>query len=152
MTVIAKGYTTLLLEGVAQHLEDNGLGRYIPDTEPLAVYASTDLAIVLKNTPAQPAKVITLGTYSPVDSPELAWSTVQVQFKFRAPHTECDDIADAVWNLMHRARYLDLVAGYPAISHVHRVSSIPLGEDSNGWAERSDNYTFGAQRQPTHPA
>jgi hypothetical protein len=147
-----KGYTTLLLEGVAHHLASNGLGQYIPDTVPDAVYGAADVAIVLKNTPAFPPRVITLGAYSPQDHPHLAWSTVQVQFKFRAPHTECDDIADAVWDLMQHARYLELVAGYPAISSVQRVSSIPLGEDQNGWAERSDNYTLGAQRQPIHPA
>ncbi|HEX9228367.1 MAG TPA: minor capsid protein [Arthrobacter sp.] len=146
MTDIPKGYTTLLLEGVAQHMEDNGLGRYIPDTDLDSVYAATDLAIVLKTVPAAPARLITLNTYSPQDSPVLPWSQVQVQFRVRAPHTECDDIADFIYGMFHRKRYLSLVAGYSTISSVHRVSSIPLGNDPNGWAERSDNYEFGAQR------
>lgn len=147
-----KGYTTRLLEGVAQYLASNGLGHYIPDTSPDQVYGADDVAIALKNTPAFPVRVITLGTYSPQDHPHLAWSTVQVQFKVRALDTECDDIADAIYNLFHGARYLGLAAGYPAISSVQRVSSIPLGEDTNGWAERADNYTFSAQRQAAHPA
>jgi hypothetical protein len=141
-----KGYTTLLLEGVARRLAHNGLGHYIPDTSPDEVYGADDVAIALKHTPAFPTRVITLGTYTPVDHPHLAWSTVQVQFKIRALHTECDDIADAIRDLFHGARYLELVEGHPAISSVQRVSSIPLGEDTNGWAERADNYTFGGQR------
>lgn len=148
---ISKGYTTLLLEGVAQHLEDHGIGRYIPDSEPLTAYAPTDLAIILKSVPATPARLISLNTYSPTDHPHLAWSMVQVQFRVRAPSTECDDIADAIYDLFQHARYLPLVAGYPAVSSVIRVSSIPLGEDPNGWAERSDNYEVRAQRVP-HPA
>lgn len=147
-----KGYTTLLLEGVALYLAQHGAGQYIPDTVAGGVYTADDLAIVLKQVPAFPPRLITLNTYSPTDDAHLAWSTVQVQFRFRAPNTECDDIADFVYSLFHQKSYLELVAGYPAISHIHRVSSIPLGEDSNGWAERSDNYTFGAQRTPTHPA
>lgn len=145
MTVIAKGYTTLLLEGVAQRLEDNGIGRYIADTDP-SVYEPNDLAIILKDVPAAPARIITLNTYSPQDSAVLPWSEVQVQFRVRAPNTECDDIADAIYGLFHRSRYLDIVSGYSPISSVHRVSSIPLGNDANGWAERTDNYQFGAQR------
>lgn len=150
--MIEKGYTTLLLEGVAQRLEDNGVGRYIPDTDQESVYAADDLAIVLQDVPASPARLITLNTYSPTDHPHMAYGTVQVQFRVRGFNTECDDIADAIYNLFHQARYMDIVAGYPAISYSGRVSSIPLGRDPNGWSERSDNYEFHAQRQAVQPA
>src|SRR6059058_2885592 len=131
---LAKGFTTLLLEGVAQMLHDNGIARYIPDTDLTSVYLAEDRAVTLKSVLAFPARLITLGTYTPVDDPVLTVGSVQVQFRFRAPGTENDDMADAVFDLFHGASYLPLVADHPAVSAVSRVSSIPLGEDTNGWA------------------
>jgi hypothetical protein len=152
LAALPKGFTTLLLEGVARMLDDNGIARYIPEEDTTSVYLPDDRAVTLKNVLAAPARLITLGTYTPTDDEVLAVGMVQVQFRFRAPGTENDDMADAVFDLFHGARYLPLVAGKPAISSVSRVSSIPLGEDTNGWAERSDNYKMSfSRRTSNHP-
>lgn len=145
------GWTHDLLVGLAQLLEDNGLGRYI-DEEDDSVFVSDDTAIVLKEMPPSPDRAIVLNTYSPVDDPVLGMGTVMVQFRFRGARnlvTDSDTLADAVFDLLQGSRYLNLIPGTPPISRAKRQTSLDLGADGNNRWERTDNYElFGARSTP----
>lgn len=135
-----------VLKGFARILDDNGLGRYIDEeADPLAVFGPHDTAIILKNVPSDPDQVIVLNAYGSNDDAVFAMGSLMVQVRVRG--AACDDLADAIFDLMHGARYVRLVPGEPAVSHILRQSSLQIGEDGNGRQERTDNYEiFGANR------
>lgn len=142
-------WTSDLVRGLARHLQANGIGRYIEDDDLESVFASTDTALVAKTLPPSPDRVIALNTYSPTDDPVLPNGSIMVQVRFRGRRGDVydvDDLGDAVFDLLHGARYLDLIPGQPAISRVHRQSSLQIGEDGNGRMERTDNYELFGSR------
>ena len=144
-------WTNALLVGLAQCLDDNGLGRFIPEDED-SVFVRDDTGIILKEMPPSPDRAIVLNTYSPVDDPVQGMGSVMVQFRFRGSRKsvlDADGLADDVFDLLHGARYLDLIPGQPAFSYVIRKSSLDLGADGNDRWERTDNYEFFGARTTT---
>ena len=155
--ITPKGFTTRMLEGLATRLGDAGIGRWIPD--PDTPYEATDIAIVTNGLPITPDQSISLTAYLTVEQASNAISDMRVQIRFRgsprAPNAS-NDLADAVFDNLHGARYVDLNTGQPGFRQVKRVSSLPMGEDMNGRAERVDNYEFSgvrytANRPNKHP-
>lgn len=151
--ITQKGFTTKALEGLAARLGDAGIGRWIPDPDTL--YDVDDIAIVTSGLPVSPDQVISLTAYLTADDTVTAVSDVRVQLRFRGPQratNAANDIADAVFENLHGARYVDLGTGQPAFRLVQRISSLPMGEDKNGRAERVDNYEFsGVRHTPNRP-
>lgn len=148
-----KGFTTKMLEGLAARLGAAGIGRWEPD--PNIPYSPTDTAIVTNGVPASPDLMISLTAYLTDDQVGSANSDVRVQVRVRGGPwhpNEANDIADAVFENLHGARYVDLDTGQPGFRLVKRVSSLPMGEDKNGRTERSDNYEFsGVRYTPNRP-
>lgn len=142
-------WTSELVRGLARLLQDSGIGKYIEEDDDESVFTQTDTAVVLKTLPPSPDRVIALNTYSPVDDLVLPHGSIMVQFRFRGRRgdvNDVDDLGDAVFDLLHGARYLDLIPGQPAISRAARKSSLQIGADGNGRMERTDNYElFGAR-------
>lgn len=150
---IPKGFTTLMLEGLAARLGAAGIGRWEPD--PAVPYLPDDVAIVTNAVPSAPDRAISLTAYLTDDAVGTAVSDVRVQIRFRGgPRSpnEANDLADAVFTNLHGARYVDLGTGQPGFRLAQRVSSLPMGEDKNGRSERSDNYEFsGVRYTPNRP-
>ena len=141
-----KAFTTLMIEGLAQLLHENNLGEYPPDDGPFTGVAP---AIMLKKMPQLPDEIIALNPYGNNDG-ILRMGTISVQIRARgtADPMRCEDILDPIFDLLHDARYLALVPGYPAFSLVTRKSTTSMGVDGNGRWERADNYAFFGQRKP----
>ncbi len=137
------GWTSRLLTGLAEHLQTAGVGLW----RPTGVYQPADTAIVIRNIPQSPDRVITLAAY-PVgqDAQGLADHTSGVQIRVRAgvDPRECDDLADAVYDLLDSAAGL-VFGGIPVVQ-MWRQSYTPLGQDSNSRWERSENYYVQAMR------
>lgn len=134
-------YTTDLLAGVAAQLSAAGIGVY--HTDPTIPYQDTDTAIVLKTMPATPNRCIVLnlyGTGAPED-PQTAVSQLGLQVRCRGlpnPVTDVNDLADAVFLLLHGKQHQQY--GSVHANQINRVSTIPMGQDSNKRQEHADNY------------
>lgn len=141
-------FTTDLLSGIAQLLEDTGQGTW----KPTGAYATDDpTPIIIKSVPASPDRVITLSEYSVSDDPTLSDSVKGLQVRFRAgrdPRT-VDDMADDAFDVLHGLQGVELSTGV-LIVQSYRQSSALLGADDNGRHERSDNYYLTVHRPSTH--
>lgn len=144
-------FTTELLKGIARLLSDSGIGEWSED--PQHVYTGALPAIILKRVPADPDTVIVLSAYGDTDHEYLPMGDVSVQVRARGPRnspTGPDDILDAVFDLLHNARYVPLVSGAPPVSRIHRKSSVPMGVDGNNRWESADNYKVACARPTTN--
>lgn len=141
------GWTTNLITGLAEYLAANGVGTWRPS----GTYASGETAITVRGVPAQPDRLITLSAY-PLDAgyPGLADTTVGVQFRLRGTTDPrvCDDLADALFDLLDSATHLTL--GGVHVVLVLRRSYTSLGFDANERWERSENYALDAMRPTQH--
>lgn len=140
-------FTTDLLAGVAQYLEDGAVGTW----KATGTYVLADPnPIVIAAVPASPDRVITLTAYSVDDDEQLADSTQGLQVRCRGtsdPRT-ASDLDDAVFDRLHAAGPLTL-GGVPVVG-IRRVSSAPLGPDGNGRHEISSNYYITVARPSQH--
>jgi len=139
------GWTSRLIAGMAQHLDDGGVGVY----RPTGKYTSDEIAIVDRAIPPEPDRVITLATYPVSSPPGMADITVGVQVRIRGTTDPrvCDDIADAVFDLLDSAFRLTL-NDIPVVQ-IYRQSYTSLGQDGNQRWESSQNYYVDAMR-PTN--
>jgi hypothetical protein len=131
-----------LLDGLAQHLADAGIGSWRPDS----AYTAGETAIVLNVVPAAPDRAITLHLYRDEPVPGLTDLTGAVQIRMRTgpdPH-DLADLADAVYQLLHESG--PHVWGLATVTKLWRDSTAPLGQDPLGRLERSDNYYFRGHR------
>lgn len=131
-----------LLAGLAQHLADNGIGAWRPDT----AYADGETAIVLNIVPPQPDQAITLGLYLDEPVPGLTDLTAAVQIRMRTgpDPNELADLADAVYQLLHESG--PHVWGVAYVTTIWRDSVAVLGQDQLGRLERADNYYLRGHR------
>lgn len=141
---MADGWTTQLLNGLAEHLAAADIGSWRPDAGD--VFEPGDTAIVIRDIPAQPDRLITLAAYPVSGMPGLADVTVGVQVRLRAGRnpSACDDLADAIYELLDGAHSLRLRG--VAVVQIRRQSYTSLGADSGGRWERSENYYIDAMR------
>ncbi|RGC68422.1 hypothetical protein C5N14_13630 [Micromonospora sp. MW-13] len=137
------GWTSRLLTGLAEHLAAAGVGVW-RDT---GVYDPAQTGIVIRSVPPSPDRLITLAAY-PVGSanPGVADHQLGVQIRVRAgaDPRDCDDLADAVYDLLDGAAGLTLRG--IAVVQVWRQSYTSLGDDSNGRWSRSENYYLDTMR------
>jgi hypothetical protein len=139
-------WTRTLIEGLAQLLDDAGIGTfdptgaaYSPTTTPPPIYLGGGL-------PSAPDRAVSLAAYSPVDEPSNAEVTQPVQFLIRATPDVRTLWAfeDAIFDLLHGRG--DFTAGGVPIILARRMSAVPLGQDDARRWQASHNYYFRAVR------
>lgn len=142
---VGDGWTSRLIAGLAQHIADAGIGVWRPP--PGAAYAAGEVGILDRAVPPVPDRVITLAMYPVGQAYQgLADVTVGVQIRTRGTTDPrvCDDLADALYDLLDSASGLRL--GGIAVVQLYRQSYASLGQDNNNRWERSDNYYVDAMR------
>lgn len=132
--------TAALLEGIAQHLDAEGVADW-PTTG-----APVTKMVTLKALPATPDLAVSLSVYDVEDDLRLPHVVLFVQARCRgtsAVRTSVDDLADDVFDALHGQRF---TAGGYAVQQCRRISVAPLGADDNGRHERADNYELVVSR------
>jgi len=142
------GWTTDLLSGLAQHLDDNGIGTYRSDG---SAYLTAETAICVRSIPSEPDRLVTLAGYPVSDPVRVSDVTVGLQVRVRGTTDPdvCEGIADAVRDLWHGHEALVLPGGIYVVQIV-RKSYTSLGQDASGRWEASHNYHIDAMRQTTN--
>ncbi|WUI02108.1 minor capsid protein [Spirillospora sp. NBC_00431] len=146
-------WTNDLLTGLAEHLAANGVASWYP-TGAFPV-APPLPPVALRSLPDEPDRAYSLDAYAEVDTEDAGLSdvttAVQLQSRGKDPG-DCDDVADAVWEVLHGARMLTLGSGAAAVyvSLIYRRSTARLGTDGHGRYERSCNYYVLASRPNSH--
>lgn len=149
------GFTTDLFAGVAQLLDDAGVGtwradgRYTNGTGALLA-GITEPVIVRTSVPSAPDRVITLTPYGVADDIDQADSVQGLQVRTRGTKDPrvVEDIDDAVFDALHSLS--DVVIGGVFVLLIERRSTTSLGVDANGREERSSNYYLTLTRPSTH--
>lgn len=139
------GWTSDLLAGLAQYLDDKNVAVWRPN--PGDVYQPAETGIVIRAIPDKPDRLITLATYVVDDRPGMQEQTVGLQIRVRglprAPG-DCDDLADAVFEQLDSIGHATW--GGVEIVDCYRQSHASLGADGmHRWA-RSENYYVDAMR------
>lgn len=137
-------FTTDLLAGVAQLLEDEGVATWNPAG---AYPADARRPIMMGVVPSGPDEVLTLTAYGITDDPSLSDSVHGMQVRGRAgrdPRT-VDALLDDVFDVLHGLHGVDLPGGI-RLELALRRSWTPLGADDNSRHERSDNYALTVHR------
>ena len=139
------GFNSDLMTGFAVLFEENGLGVF--DTA--GIYSPESTGIFLGLTPDQPDRAITLMSY-PVDDSDLTVVTTGLQIKIRGRRDprEVEDVADAVYGLLHNKSHY--VIGNIRVDLSWRQSGAWIGQDGNQRIERSENYYLYAERDAPH--
>jgi hypothetical protein len=143
---VGDGWTSRLIAGLVQHLEDNAVGAY----RPTGAYTVNEVAICQRLIPPAPDRAITIADY-PVDShPGMADITVGVQIRVRGTTDPrvCADIGDAIFDLLDSATHLQW--GGISVVQIYRQSYTSLGQDANGRWESSHNFYVDAMRPTTN--
>lgn len=149
-------WTTRLLDGMAAYLAAGGAGTW----DPGGVFDpdATVPVITRRSLPARPDRAIALAVYVDVDAEDADLNDViagvQVRSRGTTDPDDVEDVADAVWQLLHGARMLTLGAGAEAVhtTLIRRQSSARLGVDELGRFERSCNYyVYAARPSPWRP-
>ncbi|MFF4672287.1 minor capsid protein [Streptomyces sp. NPDC001279] len=129
-------YTTDLVEGLAELLDEQGIGTYGRPDEP---YPSEGTAIVIGFMPAVPDSVLCLTPYPVEDTGGTdAITAVQVRMRAGRDPREVYALADTVCDLLHGREHFRL-RGLP-VALMWRQSEGQLGLDSTGRMEMSANY------------
>lgn len=135
------GWATDLLTGLAEHIDDAGIGTY----EATAAYnpASTTPVITFQSLPDQPVSAIALAYFSSGGTGGVT-AAVQLHIRGTEDPTSPDALADALWTLLDNAS--GLLLGGVHVALMYRQTSAPLGIDSFGRWTRSDTYLLIADR------
>lgn len=136
-------WTSDLLTGIAQYLEDQGVGVYKPGE----AYASSDIAIVIGTVPPSPDRCIVLTDYDPDGGNSSGDVTPRVQVRCRGLRNDplsAIDIASSVRDALDGLA--SVTFGQVVVSQINHSSGVPLGIDGNQRHERSDNYDIQARR------
>jgi hypothetical protein len=137
------GFTSRLLAGMAQHLQTAGLGTWSPS----GVYTVGQTGITIRAVPDSPDRLITLAAYPlGTNLPGMADHLLGVQVRLRAgpDPRDCDDLADAVFDLLDGVS--GLVWGGIPVKSISRRSYTSMGQDGSRRWERSENYEIDAMR------
>jgi hypothetical protein len=133
-------FTTDLLRGLAQFLNDQGIGVvYKPD----GGYVAGDTGVFFKGLPTSPNRVVAISAYGATDEAKIALSHLRVQFWFRGnpdDSLDVDDLGDAVFQAMQGLEHQTF--GTAHVVQALRVSSVQLGIDGSKRSERTDNYAL----------
>lgn len=131
-----------VLTSLCIYLEAAGIGTY----RPVGEFQPDETALSLKRLPANPDRAIAVNAYGSSDSITLPVAVISIQLRFRAPgvRTDVDDMADAVFPLLHGRHHFPM--GDLKVSRAHRLNFASLGVDDNHREERVDNYELLFQR------
>lgn len=146
-------WTSWLLLGLAEHLAANSLGAWRPT--PGDVYLESEVAIVIRDIPPVPDRLITLATYPVSTGPtNLSDFTIGVQARIRGtvdPQV-CDDIGSELFDLLDSSgrQIWGTGAKQVAIVDVWQQTAGSLGKDSLGRWEASSNFYVQAMRPTIH--
>lgn len=147
---LASGFQTLFLEGLAAYI---AAGNIEMTWNASGQYTSTQTGIFLGNVPPQtPLRVVTLTTYGVYDHPAHSDDIVGLQVRCRAEGKnmrKSDDMADAIFNLLHGKTALELSTGI-VITQIVRKSAGSLGQDVNGLWSNVQNFYATTWRPSTH--
>lgn len=133
--------TNDLLDGVARMLQTAGVGNYTPP------YATTDTGIYFSLMPAGSEAIppgtdrcIVLTAYALTDSAANPWTQWRLQVRTRGSSDPFDvnTLSDQVYALLEAAG--PVTFGTASVSQILRVSSIPMGQDTNRRWEQSQNF------------
>lgn len=134
-------YETDLLQGLAQRLEDQGVGVYRSDG---SAYADEDTAVVFGQMPDKPHRCVSLATYPLTDEPREALSMVAVNIRARGlprDYLDAVNLGDAVFQAVHGLTGVQY--GTCWVIQILRRTSVPMGTDPidphHRW-EISSNY------------
>ena len=140
-------FTTTFMDGVAQYLENAGVGVFHSSG---VGYTTGQVGIVFDVVPAAPDRVIVLTEYAATDHATEPETELSVQARVRGtkdPRTaqELNDaVFEALQNLPRR------LIGGTVVSGIWRTSSAYLGVDANGRHERVSNFTVRLHRPTPH--
>jgi hypothetical protein len=137
------GWTSQLIAGLAQYLEDGGAGVWRPDG---SAYEAGEIAITDRDIPPEPDEVITLADYPVASTRGMQDVTVGVQLRIRGTTDPrvCRDIGDACFELLDGLAHA--VFGDIRIVQMYRQSAGSLGKDAQDRWEASHNYYVEAMR------
>lgn len=136
------GFQSNLLIGLAVYLAAGGIEATYRTS---GIFTALETGIFLGNIPQSPDRIVTLTAYGiGDDSPNLSDSGLGVQVRCRwggADKRPSDDLADAIFNLLHGMISVTLSTGV-YISQCRRNSGpAPLGQDSsNRWSNVQNFY------------
>jgi hypothetical protein len=135
------GYTSSLLDGIASLLADSGVGVWRPDD----VIQDPDTGIFRGVMPDEPSRALALTAY-PVADDDTTDAITGVQIRMRAGRDPdaVDDLADAVFEVLHQRRQYRLGGLYVALSW--RQSQAWIGQDTQGRMELTANFYFRTTR------
>lgn len=142
------GWTNDLMAGVAQYLEDHGVGSWQASG---SYPAGTVVPIFMKSVPGTPDSVITLSAYPVQDDETFNDSLVGMQVRSRGTKDprSVEDIADSVFDALHGLGGIEITAGVWLVL-CYRASGTSLPPDGNGRFERTDNYYMQVARPSAH--
>lgn len=139
------GHTSQILTGLAELMEQAGLGVYRSDE----VIHDYEAGIFLHRLPESPDRAYVLTPY-PVEDTGLTDVIDAIQIRMRAGPNPTDvlDMADAVRNLLHMRESTTL--GDVHVSLIWRESQGQMGQDSHGREELTSNYYARSNRPSDH--
>jgi len=136
------GWTSRLITGLAELLHNGGAGTW----RPTGAYTANEIAIVIRDIPQQPDRLITLAPYviaAPIGIADYVLG-VQVRTRGTTDPRSAEDIADACYELLDSLG--GVVLGGVAVVQISRRSYTSMGKDANGRWETSSNYAVEAMR------
>lgn len=138
-------YTSSLLDGIAGLLAEAGVGVFRPD----GVVADPETGIFRGVMPDSPERALGLTAY-PVEDSDLIDAVTGVQVRMRAGRDPdaIDDLADAVFDVLHNRRHYEL--GDVKVVLSWRQSQAWIGQDTRQRMELTANYYFRTTRSGPH--
>jgi hypothetical protein len=140
---VAVGWTNDLLRGIAQHLENQGIGTY----DPTGVPSGDPVWIVVGPMPASPDRVIGIADYTPNGQNQSSDVARQVQVRVRGARNDpgsMNDLRDAVEDALDGLTSVKY--GQVAVQQIFLGPRAELGQDGNQRSEATSNFTVQARR------
>jgi hypothetical protein len=136
---------TDIANGFAQILVNASIGVFNPS----GAYQPADTAIVMKNVPVSPDRLVTVTVVPLTDDVAVTQGQVMVQLRFRGvPNVplDVDDLGDSVSPLFHGLRSTQMGSVY--VVQCLRQQSVPLGQDAAKRWERADQFYLDVEYPP----
>lgn len=133
-------FTTDLLTGLAQYLDDAGTGVTYRTATP---YLPDETGVFFGLFPTSPDRCVTLTAYATSDEPKIALSKIRVEVAIRGEvnnSLDVDSIGDAIFNALQGMEHRQF--GTAHVVQALRVISAAAGVDDNKRSQRSDSYAF----------
>lgn len=136
---------TDIANGFAQIIVGASIGVFNPDGK----YQAADTAIVMKNVPVSPDRLVTITVVPLTDDAAVSQGQVMVQLRYRGvPNLplDVDDLGDSVFPLFHGLRSTQMGSVY--VVQCLRQQSVPLGQDAAKRWERADQFYLDVEYPP----